>query len=109
MPEYDFKCQLCQKDFSVSYKSFSAYARATNHACPKCDSLETKRAIGRVAITQSQSTRLDRLADPTLLNNIDENDPQAVTGFMQKLGKELDSNVENDSLTADQESAKKST
>lgn len=100
MPNYDFKCQLCCKDFSLTYKSFSAYAKAINHICSNCGSDKTKRIIGQVAVAQSQSSRLDRLTDPTTLNSIDESDPQAVRGFMQKLSKELESTGDSVSKTA---------
>lgn len=94
MPDYDFRCQACQNIFNLTYKSFSEYVKAPDHTCPKCESHKTQRVIGRVAIGQSQASRLDRLADSASPSNIDENDPKAVSEFMQNLGKELDSNIE---------------
>jgi hypothetical protein len=89
MPDYDFTCHTCETAFSLSYKSFSAYELSERHACLHCDSFNTVRRIGRVAITKGESGRLDALADKTTLAQLDENDPKAMKGFMNKLSREL--------------------
>ena len=94
MPEYDFTCRTCQSDFSLQYKSFSAYSSALNHLCPYCNSDHTARKIGRVALAKGGSSRLDELASST---NIDENDPKAIESFYNRLSQELDLDISENS------------
>lgn len=86
MPDYDFNCRSCNSDFSLTYPSFSAYDTVKTHHCVYCNSNQTVRKIGRVALAKGENRRLDELADHT---KIDESDPQAVEGFIKKLGQEL--------------------
>jgi putative FmdB family regulatory protein len=49
MPEYDFRCDACQHQFSLSFKTYALYDAALLN-CPKCASDDLTRLISQVAI-----------------------------------------------------------
>jgi len=56
MPVYEFSCQRCGREFSVSM-TISEYGRA-KVTCPECGSEEVKRRISTFqAITSKKSSR----------------------------------------------------
>ena len=93
MPEYDFNCLKCQSDFTLQYKSFTAYSATLKHLCIYCKSDHTVRKIGRVALGKGAATRLDELANNV---KIDENDPNAIGNFYKRLGEELGTDISSD-------------
>ena len=63
-----------------------------------------ERLISRVAVVESEETRLERLADPSAWGHVDENDPASVAKFMKKMGGALGEDVGDvDELTAELE------
>jgi len=57
--------------------------------CKKCGSLNLEKLVSRVAVSRSEESRLESLADPAKLSGLDENDPQSVARWMKKMGKEM--------------------
>jgi hypothetical protein len=45
--------------------------------------------MSRFAMPKSEEARLDSLADPSSLGDLDENDPKSVGRWMRKMGKEM--------------------
>jgi hypothetical protein len=45
--------------------------------------------MSRFATVRSEEDRLDSLADPSSLGDLDENDPASVARWMKKMGSEL--------------------
>ena len=86
MPIYEYRCADCKKRVSVFFRSFSV---ASDPACPNCGSKNLKRALGRVRVARSEESRLESLADPSSLGDVDENDPKSVAKFMRKMGDQM--------------------
>ena len=57
--------------------------------CPRCGGEHLTRLFSRFARIHSEEERLARLADPSRLGDLDEEDPQSVTRWMKRMGKEL--------------------
>lgn len=60
MPAYDFRCNNCEEEFALIYKSVASYAKATP-ACTHCQSEDLSRIIRKVnvAAVGRDYTRLD--------------------------------------------------
>jgi hypothetical protein len=57
--------------------------------CKKCGSLNLEKLVSRVAVSRSEESRLDSLADPSKFSGLDEDDPKSVARWMKKMGKEM--------------------
>jgi putative FmdB family regulatory protein len=88
MPIYDYRCAGCRRRVSLYYQTFSAAAAATP-ACTNCGSTDLQRLVSRVAVLKSEESRLDDLADPSALGDIDENDPRSVARWARRMGDQL--------------------
>ncbi len=87
MPHYDFICHDCGQPTRLFF-SFAEYETAVP-ICPHCQSKNIKRRIGRIALGKSEESRLDNLMDDSTLDNLDENDPQAIGQFMRTMSQEM--------------------
>jgi putative FmdB family regulatory protein len=88
MPSYDFRCRSCGQDFTLTYASIAEAGRS-DPRCPRCQSAELSRLIRRVAVISSEESRIERLADPSRLAGLDENDPRAMGRLMRDMANEL--------------------
>lgn len=86
MPTYDFICLDCRKRFDVflSYKEYGVKPVTCSH----CGSSNIRRRVPRVRILKSEEARMAQLADPSMLDGIDD-DPKALGQMMRKMGKEM--------------------
>lgn len=55
MPAYEFKCNKCEKVFSLKI-SVSDYDRKKTYSCPNCGSTDTKRIFSRFTAVTSKKT-----------------------------------------------------
>ncbi|OGD11213.1 MAG: FmdB family transcriptional regulator [Candidatus Aminicenantes bacterium RBG_13_62_12] len=86
MPIYEYRCRDCGRKsvfITLSVKS------ALEPKCKKCGSLNLEKLVSRVAVSRSEESRMESLADPSKLSGLDENDPQSVARWMKKMGKEM--------------------
>lgn len=86
MPIYEYVCLDCRKRVSVFFRSFKD-AEAEAH-CPICDGVRLHRLVSRVAVLKSEESRLDDLADPSLMAGLESEDPRALAGFMRRMSDE---------------------
>lgn len=89
MPTYDYVCLNCRKRFDV-FMSYAEYGKRLV-ICPRCQSTNVRRRIGRVRLLRSEESRLEALedlADPAALEGLEE-DPRALGRMMRKMGEEL--------------------
>lgn len=86
MPIYEFRCRKCSREMSFIFLSV---ASAAEPCCKFCGSNQLSMLVSRFATPLSEESRLERLADPSKLSGLDENDPQSMARFMKQMGKEL--------------------
>jgi len=87
MPIYEYFCQDCQRRVSIFFRSFSDVR--DDPACPRCGGHHLTRLISRVTVVHSEESRLDALSDPSMLSDLDENDPKSLARWMRKMGDEV--------------------
>ncbi len=86
MPIYDYRCQGCRRRISLL---FQTYAAAADAACPHCGSRELSRLVTRFAVMKSEESRLEDLADPSGIGDLDENDPRSMARWARRMGQEF--------------------
>jgi putative FmdB family regulatory protein len=86
MPIYEYECEKCRKRTSVLTMRVGEKLDAS---CRHCGSPKLKRIMSRFAMPRSEEQRLDRLADPSNLGDLDQNDPRSVARMMKKMGSEM--------------------
>ncbi|NOZ29056.1 MAG: zinc ribbon domain-containing protein [Chloroflexi bacterium] len=88
MPIYEYRCHHCGRRVSLLWRSFSEAERG-NPKCPRCGSRDLTRLVSRVNTLRSEESRLEDLADPDFLGDLDENDPRSIGRWMRKMSQEL--------------------
>jgi len=86
MPIYEYRCQDCRRRISLFFRSFEEIE--TNPICPRCGGTRLTRLISRISVVRSEESRIDDMADPSMLSDLDENDPKSIARWMRKMGAE---------------------
>lgn len=86
MPTYEYRCLDCRRPFSL-YLSYSEYGQKEVH-CPHCGSAQVQRRIGRIRVARTEESRLESLADPANLADL-EKDPRAMGRMMRQMSAEM--------------------
>jgi putative FmdB family regulatory protein len=86
MPIYEYRCSDCGRKMQVLILSVKA---AVEPKCRHCGSANLVKLVSRVALLRSEESRLERLADPSSLGGLDEEDPKSVARWMKKMGREM--------------------
>jgi putative FmdB family regulatory protein len=86
MPIYEYRCHDCRRRVSLFFRSFSDVEDSPG--CPRCGGSNLVRLISRVAVVRSEDSRLDNLADPSMLDGLDEDDPKSIARWMRKMSAE---------------------
>ncbi len=86
MPLYGYHCQECGRKFArrLTYREYGT----VEVVCPKCQSKDLQRLIGRVRFARSEESRLESLADPDSLAGL-EDDPKALGRMMRQMSGEM--------------------
>jgi putative FmdB family regulatory protein len=88
MPIYEYHCPDCQQRVTVFFRSIAQAANA--HArCPHCEGERLQRLVSRVATPKSEDSRLDDIADPSLMSGLEQEDPRALASFMRRMSDEM--------------------
>jgi putative FmdB family regulatory protein len=90
MPIYEYQCADCRRRVSLLVMRISD---PEPPRCPRCGGGGLPRLMSRFATIRSEDDRLDSLADPGQLGDLDENDPRSVARWMKKMGGELGDDV----------------
>src|SRR2546427_5859165 len=85
MPIYKSKCAPCRKRTTLFIRSISNPEPAR---CQHCGSDRLTRLMSRIATPKSEEARLESLADPSSLGDLDESDPKSMARFMKKMAGE---------------------
>jgi putative FmdB family regulatory protein len=86
VPIYEYRCRDCGRKsvfITLSVKS------RLEPKCRKCGSTDLEKLVSRVAVSRSEESRMESLADSSKLSGLDENDPKSVARWMKKMGKEM--------------------
>lgn len=86
MPIYEYRCRKCRRKVTVLTLRVSEKPDAR---CDHCGSRRLDRLVSRFAMPKSEEARLDALADPARLGDLDENDPASMARFMKRMGREM--------------------
>jgi len=97
MPIYEYRCRQCGKKNEVITFRISEEVSAT---CRHCGSELLDRIPSRVRVRLSEETRMERLADPSRLGSLDENDPKSMIRWMKKMGQEMGDDLGGEDMDA---------
>ena len=88
MPIYEYYCADCRKRVSVFFRTMS---EASDDAarCPNCEGAHLRRLVSRVAMLKSEESRMENLADPSLMSGLESEDPRALASFMRRMSGEM--------------------
>jgi putative FmdB family regulatory protein len=86
MPIYEYQCERCRRRSSILTLRVS---EKVNETCQHCGSRKLRRLMSRFAMPRSEESRLESMAGPSNLADIDENDPKSVARMMRKMGREF--------------------
>ena len=87
MPIYEYECRDCHQKSSFLIMNPGEEISALR--CKRCNGSRLDRLVSRVNVLKSEESRLERLADPSRLGGLDENDPHSVARWMKKMGQEM--------------------
>lgn len=93
MPIYEFRCRSCGGKTTALVL---VRARVDEVRCKRCGSEALERLWSRFATPKSEEARLESLADPAALGDIDENDPASMARWMKRMGKEMGEDMGDD-------------
>ncbi|HSK10338.1 MAG TPA: zinc ribbon domain-containing protein [Vicinamibacterales bacterium] len=86
MPIYEFECLDCHRKTTALVMNRE---RIGEVRCRKCGGANLEKLFSRFATPKSEDARLESLADPGAMGDIDESDPQSVARFMKRMGQEM--------------------
>lgn len=88
MPIYEYYCYDCKKRVSVFFRTMS---EASDEAalCPSCEGKKLKRLVSKVRTLRSEESRLESLADPSMMAGLEGEDPKALASFMRRMSSEM--------------------
>jgi putative FmdB family regulatory protein len=86
MPIYEFRCRECGRKTTELVLSRE---RAGDVRCKRCGSADLEKLYSRFATPKSEEARLEALADPSTLGDVDERDPASVARMMRRMGREM--------------------
>jgi putative FmdB family regulatory protein len=86
MPIYEYRCEKCRRVTSVLTTRVSEKVEAV---CEHCGGKKMSRLMSRFAMPRNEESRMESLADPSRMGDVDENDPKSVARMMKRMGKEM--------------------
>lgn len=88
MPIYEYFCSDCKKRVSVFFRTMSV-ASDDAAVCPNCEGKQLKRLVSKVRMLRSEESRLESLADPSMMSGLEGEDPRALASFMRRMSDEM--------------------
>ncbi len=95
VPLYEYRCTQCRKRVTVLTLRVGEEVHPT---CDRCGSAALERLMSRFTTVRSEEDRLDALADPGQLGDLDENDPKSMARWMKRMGREMGDELGGDEL-----------
>jgi len=95
VPLYEYRCRKCRKRVTVLTLRVGEDVQPT---CDRCGGVELDRLMSRFAMVRSEEDRLESLADPGQLGDLDESDPKSMARWMKRMGREMGDELGGDDL-----------
>jgi putative FmdB family regulatory protein len=93
MPIYEFRCEGCgKKNEFVTFR----VSEPVPTTCKHCGHDSMQRIPSRVRVRLSEETRMERMADPSRLGGLDENDPKSMARWMKQMTHEMGDDLGED-------------
>jgi putative FmdB family regulatory protein len=92
MPIYEYRCHDCRRRVSIWWRTFSE-AETGAARCPRCGGEKLTRLMSKVRVIRSEESRMEDLADPASLGDLDENDPRSIARWMRKMSDEVGEDI----------------
>ncbi len=92
MPIYEYRCHDCRRRVSIWWRTFSEAETGTAR-CPRCGGEKLTRLVSKVRVIRSEESRMEDLADPANLGDLDENDPRSIARWMRKMSDEVGEDI----------------
>jgi putative FmdB family regulatory protein len=93
MPIYEFRCRSCGKKTTALVL---VRERIVEVRCTFCQGADLERLWSRFATVKSEDARMDALADPSSLAEVDERDPKSMMRWMKRMGQEMGEDLGDD-------------
>jgi putative FmdB family regulatory protein len=93
MPIFEYRCRDCGRKTTALVL---ARAREAEVRCKRCGGANLEKLFSRFATPKSEEARLESMADPSALGDLDENDSASVARWMKKFGKEMGEDLGED-------------
>jgi putative FmdB family regulatory protein len=84
MPSYDYRCNACGRQITLTYRTYQAYDEATP-TCPHCQSTDLTRLIGRVSVARP-SRNYSGMSSPEMLSVLEGGDSREVGAMFEQVG-----------------------
>jgi len=97
VPLYEYRCTSCKKRVTILTLRVS---ETVDPVCDRCGSRALERLMSRFAMGRSEEARMDALADPASLGDLDENDPASMARWMKRMGREMGDELASDDVDA---------
>lgn len=97
MPIYEYVCLDCRHTVSVFFRTMRL-AQQQEATCPRCGEKRLRRVISRVAMLRSEESRLESLADSSMLAGLEEEDPRALGRMMRQMSAEMGEEMDDPEL-----------
>ncbi|MBN1679517.1 MAG: hypothetical protein JW966_04445 [Anaerolineae bacterium] len=94
MPTYEYRCNACGRNVTLTYKTYAEYDEATP-TCIHCNSADLTRLISRVAFSRSVTSRLisGGWDDDTALSELEHADPRTMGRVLREMGAEVGEDI----------------
>ncbi|MFQ5804230.1 MAG: zinc ribbon domain-containing protein [Candidatus Methylomirabilales bacterium] len=86
MPIYEYECRDCRRRVSLLILNIH---NPPPLRCPRCGGEHLTRLLSRFARLRTDEERIERLADPSRLGDLDEDDPQSIRRWVKRRAKEM--------------------
>lgn len=85
MPIYEYHCPTCGLRQSILSRTYSAPEAPR---CRRCGGTGLRKLVSSFYAPKSEEDVLDRLADPSRMGDVDENDPRSVAQWARRMARE---------------------
>ena len=82
MPIYEYRCQSCQRKFSMLNRSFSEIKEPV---CTHCGTAGGTRLISQVAVIKSEYDFMNGMPSWESMTDFDEDDPRSVADMLRRM------------------------